>query len=59
MEYIAADCTYICTFHLYVSTTRQYSGVVGWCEVVMYLTSLGHSNDIALQMGKAYYSCSG
>ena len=33
-------------------------GVVGWCEGVMYLTSLGRPTDIGLQLGKACYPCS-
>ena len=32
--------------------------VVGWCEGVMYLTSLGRPTDIGLQLGKACYPCS-
>ena len=28
-------------------------GMVGWCEGVMYLTSLGHPTDIGLQLGKS------
>ena len=35
------------------------SGVVRWCEGVMYLTSLGRPTDIGLQLGKACYPCSG
>ena len=34
-------------------------GVVGWCECVMYLMSLGRPADIGLQLGKACYPCSG
>ena len=30
-------------------------GVVGWCEGVVYLTSLGRPTDIGLQLGKACY----
>ena len=37
---------------------REESGVVGWCEGVMYLTSPGCSTDIGLQLGKACYPCS-
>ena len=33
-------------------------GVVGWCEGVMYLMSLGRPADIGLQLGKACYPCS-
>ena len=36
-----------------------YSGVVGWCEGAVYLTSLGRPTDIGLQLGKACYPCSG
>ena len=36
-----------------------YGGVVGWCEGVMYLMSLGRPADIGLQLGKACYPCSG
>ena len=35
------------------------TGVVGWCEGVMYLMSLGRPADIGLQLGKACYPCSG
>ena len=35
------------------------SGVVGWCEGAVYLTSLGRPSDIGLQLGKARYPCSG
>ena len=35
------------------------SGVVGWCEGAVYLTSLGRPTDIGLQLGKACYPCSG
>ena len=31
----------------------------GWCEGVVYLTSLGRPTDIGLQLGKACYPCSG
>ena len=34
------------------------SGVVGWCEGVMYLMSSGRPADIGLQLGKACYPCS-
>ena len=34
------------------------SGVVGWCEGVMYLMSPGRPTDIGLQLGKACYPCS-
>ena len=36
----------------------NYEGVVGWCEGVMYLMSLGRPADIGLQLGKACYPCS-
>ena len=36
-----------------------FSGVVGWCEGAVYLTSLGRPTDIGLQLGKACYPCSG
>ena len=35
------------------------SGMVGWCEGAVYLTSLGRPTDIGLQLGKACYPCSG
>ena len=35
------------------------TGVVGWCEGAVYLTSLGRPTDIGLQLGKACYPCSG
>ena len=35
------------------------SGVVGWCEGAVYLTSPGRPTDIGLQLGKACYPCSG
>ena len=34
-------------------------GVVGWCEGVVYLTSLGRPTDIGLQLGKACYLVTG
>ena len=37
----------------------HWSGVVGWCEGAVYLTSLGRPTDIGLQLGKACYPCSG
>ena len=37
----------------------ELSGVVGWCEGAVYLTSLGRPTDIGLQLGKACYPCSG
>ena len=33
-------------------------GVVGWCEGVVYLTSLGRPTDIGLQLDKVCYPCS-
>ena len=33
----------------------QIDRVVGWCEGVVYLTSLGCPADIGLQLGKACY----
>ena len=33
-------------------------GVVGWCEGVMYLRSLGRPADNGLEFGKACYPCS-
>ena len=36
-----------------------FTGVVGWCEGAVYLTSLGRPTDIGLQFGKACYPCSG
>ena len=36
---------------------KHYSGVVGWCEGVMYLVSPGRPTDIGLQLGKACYPC--
>ena len=38
---------------------QSVSGVVGWCESAVYLTSLGRPTDIGLQLGKACYPCSG
>ena len=35
--------------------TCHISGMVGWCEDVVYLTSLGHPTDIGLHLGKACY----
>ena len=35
------------------------SGVVGWCEGVVYLTSLGRPTDNGLQLGKACYLVAG
>ena len=32
-----------------------HSGVVGWCEGAVYLTSLERPTDIGLQLGKACY----
>ena len=37
----------------------KFKGVVGWCEGLVYLTSLGRPTDIGLQLGKACYPCSG
>ena len=34
------------------------TGLAGWCEGVVYLTSLGRPTDIGLQLGKANYPCS-
>ena len=42
----------------WVSFIRS-TGVVGWCEGAVYLTSLGRPTDIGLQLGKACYPCSG
>ena len=36
----------------------QVSGVVGWCEGVVYLALSGRPTDIGLQLGKACYPCS-
>ena len=41
------------------SLQAQRSGVVGWCEGAVYLTSPGRPTDIGLQLGKACYPCSG
>ena len=38
--------------------SRQFLGVVGWCEGAVYLISLGRPTDIGLQLGKACYPCS-
>ena len=38
---------------------RVSTGVVGWCEGAVYLTSPGRPTDIGLQLGKACYPCSG
>ena len=53
-------------FHLLYSLLSLFSlslgddtGVVGWCEGAVYLTSLGRPTDIGLQLGKACYPCSG
>ena len=35
--------------------TSPNEGVVGWCEGVMYLVSLGRPTDIGLHLGKACY----
>ena len=40
------------------SNQAETSGVVGWCEGVMYLASPGRPADIDLQLGKACYPCS-
>ena len=39
--------------------SKLMTGVVGWCEGAVYLTSLGRPTDIGLQLGKACYPCSG
>ena len=44
--------------YLHVPIHHQ-SGVVGWCEGAVYLTSPGRPTDIGLQLGKACYPCSG
>ena len=41
-----------------VCVSQDYRGVVGWCEGVMYLMSLGRPTGIGLQFGKACYPCS-
>ena len=46
-------------FLLYQNIPYLNSGVVGWCEGAVYLTSLGRPTDIGLQLGKACYPCSG
>ena len=49
-------------FYIHISNLRSqitYSGVVGWCEGAVYLTSPGRPTDIGLQLGKACYPCSG
>ena len=40
-------------------TIETNTGVVGWCEGAVYLTSPGRPTDIGLQLGKACYPCSG
>ena len=47
--YVRADNSFFVLF---------FFEVVGWCEGVMYLTSLGRPTDIGLQLGKACYPCS-
>ena len=41
-----------------VHGTPSQNGVVGWCEGVVYLMSLGRPTDIGLKLGKACYPCS-
>ena len=43
----------------YKANLDHCTGVVGWCEGVMYLMSPGRPADIGLQLGKACYPCSG
>ena len=43
----------------YNKITAFHTGVVGWCEGAVYLTSPGRPTDIGLQLGKACYPCSG
>ena len=46
----------------YIKQTLSFlhaTGMVGWCEGAVYLTSLGRPTDIGLQLGKACYPCSG
>ena len=61
--------THNCNFHLRMTTWINingfspnlicvFTGVVGWCESVVYLTPPGRSTDIGLQLGKACYPCS-
>ena len=43
---------------LLLGILHQFSGMVGWCEGVVYLMSPGRPTDIGLQFGKACYPCS-
>ena len=45
-------------FYLFSLFLRE-TGVVGWCEGAVYLTSPERPTDIGLQFGKACYPCSG
>ena len=47
------------SLHANMSTFHKHTGVVGWCEGAVYLTSLGRPTDIGLQLGKTCYPCSG
>ena len=49
---------HILFFQISVSTLTFPSGVVGWCEGVVYLALSGRPTDIGLQLGKACYPCS-
>ena len=44
--------------NMYVHWSIIVTGVVRWCEGVMYLASPGRPTDIGLQLGKACYPCS-
>ena len=43
------------SFFLSFSLSLSLSGVVGWCEGAVYLTSPGRPTDIGLRLGKACY----
>ena len=56
---IGGLCFYSFTFIPVLLSVPSLSGVVGWCEGAVYLTSPGRPTDIGLQLGKACYPCSG
>ena len=46
------------TIQVIPNVYTKFQGMVGWCEGIVYLTSLGRPTDIGLQLGKASYPCS-